>query len=124
MHVESQKQRPLAVAAIAILMIIAVIALLIVGTIVVLFGTGIGHIDLLTWAMASVITYAITAYGLWNGKKWAWTVTLIISVIQILLSVVSIAVGSGRGVAIAIIINAIIIYYLYGRSVKEFFGRR
>jgi len=79
---------------------------------------------LVTWAMAMVITYAVMAYGLWNGKKWAWTVTLILSVIQIILSVASIAVGSGKGVAIPIIVNAIIIYYLYGANVKEFFRSR
>ena len=124
MHVESRKQRPVAVTSIAVLMIIGVIALLVIGTIVVLFGTGIARIGYLVWAIPTVIAYAVTVYGLCSGKKWAWTVTLVLSVIQILLYVVSIAIGSGRGVAIPILINAIIIYYLYGRNVKEFFGRR
>ncbi len=124
MHVESRKQRPVAVTSIAVLMIIGVIALLIIGMIIVLFGTGFARIGFLKWTIPTVIAYAVTVYGLWNGKKWAWTVTLILSVIQILLSAVSIALGSGRGVAIPIIVNAIVIYYLYGRNVKEFFGRR
>jgi uncharacterized membrane protein (DUF2068 family) len=124
MHVESQKQRPLAVTIIAILMIIVVIAYLTIGTTVVLSGIGVAHIDLLIWAMALVIPYVVMAYGLWKGKRWAWTVTLILSVIQIILSVASIAVGSGRGVVIAIIVNALIIYYLYRPNVKEFFGKR
>jgi hypothetical protein len=124
MHVESQKQRPVAVTSIVVLMIIGMIALLIIGMIVVLFGAGVTRIGYPTWAVATDITYAITAYGLWNGKKWAWTVTLILSVIQILFSILSIVVGSGRGVAISIFINGVFIYWLHGRNVKEFFGRR
>lgn len=124
MPVQSQKQRPRAITTIAILMIIVVIAGLTIGTAVVLSGIGVAHIDLLTWAMALVITYVVMAYGLWKGKRWAWTATLIVSVIQIILSVASIAVGSGRGVVIPIIVNALIIYYLYRPNVKECFGRR
>lgn len=48
---------------------------------------------------------------------------MVLSVIQILLGVVSIALGSGRGVAVPMLINAIIIYYMYGRNVKEFFRK-
>jgi uncharacterized membrane protein (DUF2068 family) len=59
------------------------------------------------------------AYGLWNGKRWAWTITLIISGIGIILGIASIAVGN----VFQIIINGVIIYYLYRPNVKAFFGK-
>jgi len=62
------------------------------------------------------------AYGLWNGKRWAWTITLILSGIGIILGIASIAVGNIGGV-FHIIINGVIIYYLYRPNVKAFFGR-
>ncbi|HEX2124507.1 MAG TPA: hypothetical protein VHF44_02775, partial [Nitrososphaeraceae archaeon] len=36
--------------------------------------------------------YFVMAYGLWKGKGWAWTITLILSFIGIALGIASIAV--------------------------------
>ena len=110
-----QKQRPLGVTIIAILMIISGIALLSTGAILLVVGIGVVPILL---GIASFVM----AYGLWVGKGWAWTITLIISVISIISAIVSIAFG-GYGAIINIIINAVIIYYLYRPNVKAYFGK-
>jgi hypothetical protein len=110
-----QKQRPLGVTIIAILMIISGIALLSTGAVLLVVGIGVVPILL---GIASFVM----AYGLWVGKGWAWTITLIISVISIISAIVSIVYG-GSGAIINIIINAVIIYYLYRPNVKAFFGK-
>ncbi|MGC2428172.1 MAG: DUF2127 domain-containing protein [Nitrososphaeraceae archaeon] len=116
-----QKQRPLGVTIIAILTIIGGIGFITSGvgaiTIAHLFGAGIGG------ALVAIgIAYFVMAYGLWKGKRWAWTITLILSAIGIILGIGSIASGN-VGAIFHIIINAIVIYYLYRPNVKAFFGR-
>ena len=66
--------------------------------------------------------YFVMAYGLWKGKGWAWNITVILSFIGIVLGVASIATGN-IGAIFHIIINAIVVYYLYRPYVKAFFGK-
>jgi uncharacterized membrane protein (DUF2068 family) len=68
------------------------------------------------------IAYFVMAYGLWKGKGWAWTITLILSFIGIALGIASIAVGN-IGAIFHLIINIIVVYYLYRPYVKAFFGK-
>lgn len=70
-------------------------------------------------AVAAIIgiLYFIDAYGLWNGKSWAWWLTIILSVIGIIGGLISLPSG-----IISIIINILIIYYFTRPHVKEFFG--
>ena len=110
-----QKQRPLGVTIIAILMIISGIALLGTGAVLLVVGIGVVPIVL---GIASFVM----AYGLWEGKGWAWTITLILSVISIIVGIASIATGN-FGAIIHIIINAVVIYYLYRPNVKAYFGK-
>ena len=64
----------------------------------------------------------IVAWGLLKGKSWAWTVTVVLSVISIVIGIISI-VGGNFGSIINIIIAGIIIYYLYRPHVKAYFGK-
>lgn len=64
----------------------------------------------------------IVAWGLLKGRGWAWTVTVILSVISIVIGIISI-VGGNFGSIINIIIAGIIIYYLYRPHVKAYFGK-
>jgi hypothetical protein len=64
----------------------------------------------------------VVAYGLLKGRGWAWTVTIILSIISIVLNAISIATGNIDGV-ISIIISGIILYYLYRAHVKAYFGK-
>jgi hypothetical protein len=57
-----------------------------------------------------------------KGKRWAWTVTVVLSIISIALNAISIATGNIGGI-VSIIISGIIIYYLYRPHVKVFLAR-
>jgi uncharacterized membrane protein (DUF2068 family) len=112
---ESQKHRPLGVTVIAILTVIGGIIFLVSGLVLLIIGIGI-------ILLALGIAYLVMAYGLWKGKGWAWTITLILAAIGIIVAVVSIATGNVGGI-VSIIINGVIIYYLYRPNVKAFFGK-
>lgn len=112
---ESQKQRPLGVTLIAILTAIGGIIFLASGLVLLIVGIGI-------ILLALGIAYLIMAYGLWKGRGWAWTITLILSVIGIIVAIATIVAGNVSAV-INIIIHAVVIYYLYRPNVKAFFGK-
>ncbi len=72
--------------------------------------------------LALAIVSFIVAYGLLKGRGWAWTITVILSIISIVLNVISIAAGNLASI-ISIIISGIILYYLYRPHVKAYFGK-
>ncbi len=64
-----------------------------------------------------LVNFAI-AYGLLKGLGWAWILSLIFAILSIVFGILMFPIG-----IVAIIIDALIIYYLTRRSVKEFFGK-
>jgi hypothetical protein len=72
--------------------------------------------------LALAIVSFVVAYGLLKGLGWAWTVTVILSIISIALNAISIAAGNIASI-ISIIISGIILYYLYRPHVKAYFGK-
>jgi hypothetical protein len=114
-YMESQKQRPLGVTIIAILTLIGGIIFLASGLVLLIIGIGI-------ILLALGIAYLVMAYGLWKGKGWAWTITLVLSAIGIIVAIVSIVTGNLAAI-INVIIHGVVIYYLYRSSVKTFFGK-
>jgi lysylphosphatidylglycerol synthetase-like protein (DUF2156 family) len=72
--------------------------------------------------IATGILSFVVAYGLLKGRRWAWTLTVILSIISIVLAAISIAAGSIPSI-ISIIISGIILYYLYRPHVKAYFGK-
>jgi hypothetical protein len=64
----------------------------------------------------------IVAGGLLQGRGWAWTGTLVISIISIIIGIASLAAGNG-GSIIGVIISGVVIYYLYRPYVMAFFGK-
>ena len=57
------------------------------------------------------VAYLVMAYGLWRGKRWAWTITMILSLIGIAVGAVSIVSGNVAAIFI-LIINGIVLYYI------------
>jgi uncharacterized membrane protein HdeD (DUF308 family) len=112
---ESQKHRPLGVTIIAVLTIIGGLIFLASGLVLLIIGIGI-------ILLALGIAYLVMAYGLWKGKGWAWTITLILSAIGIVVALISIAAGN-IGAIFSIVIHGVVIYYLYRPNVKAFFGK-
>ena len=69
------------------------------------------------------IVYLVVSWGLLKGKGWAWTVTMIVSYIQIITSIIAIAGGNFFAVGNLLIAIAIV-YFLYRPQSKAFFGKR
>ena len=65
---------------------------------------------------------SLLPYGLLKGIGWAWTATVILSIISILLNAISIAMGNTGGI-VSISISGIILYYLHRPHVKAYFGK-
>jgi lysylphosphatidylglycerol synthetase-like protein (DUF2156 family) len=111
---------------------------------------GGGPIAIGSIMVAIGIVSLIVAHGLLKRMRWAWTVTIVLSIISIVLSVSVITIiatvqallwlGVGIilpaaapidaspppppfGAIISIIISGIIIYYLYRPNVKAYFGK-
>jgi hypothetical protein len=72
--------------------------------------------------VAIAIVSFVVAYGLLKGRGWAWTVTIILSIISIVWNAITVAGGNFFGI-VSIIVSGIIIYYLYRPHVKAFFGK-
>jgi hypothetical protein len=133
--------RPTGVTIIAILNIIGGIIMLVGGLVLVAAGSilpslstnsdlsGVPALLIGTAAIAvgiiliilGIISF-IVAYGLMKGMSWAWTLTVVLSIIGIVLNAISLASGNFGGI-VSIIISAIILYYLYRPHVKSFFGK-
>jgi hypothetical protein len=73
--------------------------------------------------VALAIVSFVVAYGLLKGRRWAWTITIILSIISIVWNAITIATAANFGGIVSIIISGIIIYYLYRPHVKAYFGR-
>jgi hypothetical protein len=65
----------------------------------------------------------ILAYGLWNGKGWAWNGSLVFALIGIVFSVFSLFVNPRIGELVSLIIDLVIVYYLMQPRVHAYFGR-
>jgi hypothetical protein len=122
---QTGKKRPLGVTIVAILMIINGIILILTGA----GGIAVGAIlDIPFIGVASGVLIAlgiaalVVAWGLIKGKVWAWIVTVILSIISIIMSIIAIA-GGNFGSIISLIINGVILYYMYRSEVKAYFGR-
>ena len=130
------QQRPTGITVISILMIIGGLILLFTGIAPLVIGplisidsdysTGslgflitIGGLALVILGIASLIV----SWGLLKGKKWARTITLIISFIAIIFAIISLVSSGDLIHVISIIIYGIIIYYMFTDKVKLFFGK-
>lgn len=156
-------ERPLGVTVIAILIVIGGISFLFGGISLVIVGAFLStaftdvstsspfigsFFGILSAALGAVllvvgIGYIIMSYGLLKGKGWAWTITIILTLIGIAINIISAITGGVShmstinnmngdansyiygivGSAIGIAISVVIIYYLYRPRVKLFFGK-
>lgn len=58
----------------------------------------------------------VMAWGLLKGKPWAWTITLILTIISLIFDLPSMNI-------IGLIIDIVILYYLFRPHVKAYFGK-
>ena len=132
-------QRPIGITVISILMIIGGLILIFTGITPLFIGPlisidssssnyqtsalgfliTIGGLTLVGLGIASLIV----SWGLLKGKRWARTITLIISFIAIIIAIISLASSRDLTHIISVIIYGIIIYYMFTNKVKLFFGK-
>ena len=75
-------------------------------------------------ALVTGIASLAFAYGAWTLKPWAWPLGVALAIISIGLSVATIAGGGDiTGQVIPIVIQAVILYYLFQPTIKSLFGR-
>ncbi len=115
-----QRERPFGVTIIVVLAVLGGIGSILLGfiaLIIPILGIILGGIFVIIG-----LSYFAVAYGLWNGFNWAWILTVLISALGIVVGLVSIMIGTG-GSLLFIIVNAIIVYYLFKPDVKAYFGK-
>lgn len=82
--------------------------------------------SVLYFSVFGVVTL-ILAYGLWIGKRWARTITFILSIVGILfwllniLGILTVYPSSFLTSIINIFLNGVILYYLIRPHVKDYF---
>ena len=72
------------------------------------------------------IATLIVATGLLKAKSWAWSAAIILSAIGFAMNVISLVTGNMNAVTGAVLgmaINAIVLYYLSRRNVRQYFGK-
>jgi len=134
--VTQHQHRPTGITVISILMIIGGLVLLFTGISPLVIGPLISiDSDYSTSSLGFLITIGglalvilgiaslIVSWGLLKGKRWARTITLIISFIAIIFAIISLVSSGELTHVISIIIYGIIIYYMFTDKVKLFFGR-
>jgi Predicted membrane protein (DUF2127) len=98
---------------------------------------GSSSVVLGTVVMVIGIGYLIVSYGLLKGREWAWTITVVLTTISVVVQIVFIITTSMLNASlnhdtntslyhlvdqvIGITINGVILYYLYRPSVKTYF---
>jgi len=75
------------------------------------FLTGVGIVLLILAVLGFIMTW-----GLWSGKSWARTITMILAVISIVTGLFSLP-----GSLISILINIVILYYLTRPNIQAYF---
>jgi hypothetical protein len=81
------------------------------------FIAGMGTLGgLLLLAIGIVQLYV--AWGTWNLQPWAWTWLVVVAAINLV-----IALTDWRNSLFSLIVNAVIVYYLFRSEVKTAFGR-
>ncbi len=120
------KERPVLISVIAILYFVFGILMLLGGAGIGLLGVAVPAAILPAAALGGGIAIAgiislIIAGGFWNGWKAIWYLAVIFGILEIIVSLVSIFTGNMAAI-VALIIEALLLYYIFRPKVKEFFG--
>ena len=131
------QHRPIGITIIAVLMIIGGLILIFTGITPLFLGPLIS-IDISNYPISALgllitigglvlmglgIASLIVSWGLLKGKGWARTITLIISIIAIIVAIISLISSEDLIHIMEIIVYGIIIYYMFTKKVKLFFGK-
>jgi len=68
------------------------------------------------FAILGILAF-VSAYGLWTGRGWAWYLSVILLIIELILSLLSLPGG-----IVGLVIGGLILWYFFRPYVKAFFG--
>jgi uncharacterized membrane protein HdeD (DUF308 family) len=68
------------------------------------------------------IAYLVVSYGLMKGRGWAWSITIILSYINIVFSIIAIVSGNFFSI-FQLIISGLIVFFLYRSGSRAFFNK-
>ncbi|MGY5876167.1 MAG: hypothetical protein RTU30_10500 [Candidatus Thorarchaeota archaeon] len=111
--------RPLGVTILAILQLLGAIVLLAVGVLAFIAGALLLPIIGMLLALFPLIfgiIGLILFYGLWNLKSWAWMWTIIVNILQIIVSAMDYSNN-----LVQLIISVVIVVYLFAPNIKPLF---
>lgn len=80
------------------------------------------------YGLALGVFYLFVGYGLYSGKGWAWTTSVLAQIVGVPLGLV-VGLAAGQGVAIlagsipSIILAIIILSYMFRPTTKAYFGK-
>lgn len=127
-----KRRRPTGVTIIAILEILGALVMLFVGGLALIGGEaasalGLGLVSGLIAVLGAImlilgIVMLGVAWGLWTGKGWAWTFAIVFIVLGIVVGLAQMITGGYHGI-LTLIIQIIIVYYLFRPNVKAYFGK-
>ncbi len=119
------ESRPLLITIIAILYFVAGLLAVLGGILLMVGGAAVGQLALggMTGGVLLVVGLInlVIAGGFWNGWKAIWYLAVIFGFIEIILCVVGLLTTGGVSL-IGLIIQALLLYYMFRPNVKEFFG--
>jgi|SRR5581483_2355392 len=72
------------------------------------------------------IASIVVAYGLFKAKRWAWSIAVVLSIIGFAVNIISLVssnMSAITGALVGMAINAIVLYYLSRRNVRQYFGK-
>jgi hypothetical protein len=122
---ENRKKTPLGILIITILTVISGLILLTMSFFTFIVLVHLGPVGLLGPGFLFVLGIAsiIVSIGLYKGKGWSWILLLILSGFGAAGYLLNIINGQ-RFSIVGLIINIIIIYYLYRPNVRRFFRKK
>ena len=132
----SSSARPLGITLLAVLHVLQAVFLFLGGIALIVLGAFIGRglfgLPRFLNGVVSFIGVVLIvigllsfglAWGLWTGRGWAWILSLLLAALGLIVSLISLARGRFGGIVI-LILDAIILYYLFRPNVRSFFGEQ
>jgi hypothetical protein len=119
-----KKKTPFGIIIISILTVISGLILFAMSFVSLMILSALGPLRLMGSMFLLILGTAsiIVSFGLYKGKGWSWTLLLILSGFGAAGYLLNIVNGQSFSV-IGLVINAIIIYYLYKPHIRKFFGK-
>ncbi|MCP8312878.1 MAG: hypothetical protein H3Z53_00680 [archaeon] len=125
-EVEMFRKRPTIVKILVVIVIVGSILPILAGTMMLIGGMALPQYFIEEQFLGIIAAYyvlvgligLVLAWGLWGGHGWAWTITLIVSIIGIIIGLVTLPTGIA-----GVVIDGIVLYLLMHSDTRRFCGK-